>query len=74
MKIQEIKQRTKDTSPYFFSRKTLKFFGQTLKDFKVKKMTDGRYRIKAICRNAPHTKPYYTVQYFNPENDRLESK
>ena len=47
MKIQEIKERTKKTSPYFFSRDTMKFFNQTLKDFKVKKLNDTEYLIYA---------------------------
>ena len=29
--IQEIKERTKDTAPYFFTPDTLRFFGQTLR-------------------------------------------
>jgi len=74
MTIYEIKRRTKITAPYFFTRETLKFFGQTLKDFKVKKQMDGRYRIKAINRNAPHNKPYYTIRFFNPITDELELK
>ena len=53
MEIQEIKERTKKTSPYFFSRDTMKFFNQTLKDFKVKKLNDTEYLIYApsYCYN-----------------------
>jgi len=69
--IYDIKRLTEETSPYFFSRNTLKFFGQIMKDFKVIKQKDGRYQIKAICKNAP-IKPYYTIRYFNPFNNKLE--
>jgi len=71
MNIYDIKRLTSETSPHFFSRKTLKFFGQIMNDFRIKKQKDGRYKIKAICRNAP-VKPFYTVRYFNPENNKLE--
>jgi hypothetical protein len=74
MTIQEIKQRTKTTSPYFFDNDTLNFFGQTLEDFKVERIKDGRYELKAIERNAPHKEPHYTVRFFNPDNNELELK
>ena len=47
MTIHEIKERTKKTNPHFFSRDTMKFFNQTLKDFKVKKIK--RKRIFNFC-------------------------
>lgn len=73
MTIYEIKQRTKKTAPYYFSRDTMRFFGQTLKDFSVIKQKDGRYRICALNKNAP-TANDFTVRYFNPINDKLEPK
>lgn len=73
MNIYDIKNKTSKTSPHFFSPKTLEFFGQTMKDFEVTKQQDGRYEIKAICRNAP-VKPCYSIRYFNPENNKLEDK
>ena len=45
MTIYEIKRRTEETSPYFFSKKTMKFFNQTLKDFKVYKLSEYFYLI-----------------------------
>ena len=71
MTIYEIKSRTSKTSPYFFDRKSMKFFGQTMKSFKVVKQSDGRYLITA---------PSYmdgrlmgeTKRYFNPVNNELE--
>lgn len=50
MTIYEIKQRVAETEPYFFDRKTMKFFGQTLRDFSVRRLPDGRYRISAPIR------------------------
>ena len=70
--IYEIKNRTAKTAPYFFTRDTLKYFGQTLRDFIVTRETDGRFKIEA--------KSYWggdymgeTVRFFNPENNELES-
>jgi len=47
MTIYEIKRKTKNTAPYFFSAKTLKFFGQKMSDFKVKKLNETEYLIHA---------------------------
>jgi hypothetical protein len=47
MTIYEIKRRTQKTNPYFFNRSTLKFFGQTMKSFKVHKINDQYYKITA---------------------------
>jgi|TARA_R100000664_G_scaffold33185_1_gene49653 hypothetical protein len=73
MTIYEIKELTKETAPYFFSKDTMKFFGQTLKDFRVKKQDDGRYKITAPSgSNWEHE--HTTVRFFNPENNELELK
>lgn len=77
MTIYEIKKLTRATAPYFFSRSTMKFFRQTLKDFKVKKQFDGRYKISAISyRNEQNgfSIDCETIRYFNPENNELEIK
>ena len=51
----------------------MKFFGQTLKDFRVKKQDDGRYKITAPSgSNWEHE--HTTVRFFNPENNELELK
>jgi hypothetical protein len=69
MTIYEIKRRSAETSPYFFSKITMRFFGQTLKDFRVYKEPDGRYRITA--QGLYGTK---TVRYFNPVTNELERR
>ena len=50
MTIYEIKRRLEDSAPQFFSRETLKFFGQTMKDFRVYKQEDGRFLFTAPIR------------------------
>lgn len=65
--IYDIKRLTAETSSYFFDRKTMKFFGQTLKMFSVCKCGDGRYFIKAKRKGNG-----YTEMFFNPANNMLE--
>jgi len=74
MTIYEIKRRSKKTAPYFFSKKTMRFFGQTLKDFKVYKQKDGRFKITAPIRILPEVKNDFTIRFFNPLNNELELK
>ncbi len=45
--VSEIKQATLRKSPYFFSRDTLKFFGQTMGSFKVAQSPRGNIYIYA---------------------------
>lgn len=71
MTIHEIKRRTAQTSPYYFSRKTMKFFGQTLKSFSVRKQPDGRYLISAPMLDNGR-KVGTSERYFNPINNELE--
>ena len=49
--IYDIKYDTSGRSPYFFSTRTLKFFGQTLKSFKVRQSPEGRVFIYAAMRD-----------------------
>ena len=72
MTIYEIKRRTEETAPYFFTRNTLKFFGQTMRDFKVYKQADGRYMITAPMRINGRIAGH-TERYFNPVNNKLEN-
>lgn len=67
MTIYEIKECTKETEPYYFSKQTMKFFKQTMKSFKVYKQDDGRFKIVAPCPNG-----FKSVRYFNPINNKLE--
>lgn len=46
--IYEIKYLTQDTQPHYFTRSSMKFFHQTMRDFKVKYSPSGRCFIYAI--------------------------
>ena len=75
MTIYEIKRLTATTSPHFFTRSTLKFFGQTMKSFSVRKCADGRYKMSAPMRrwdNGRWIDTGNTMRYFNPANNELE--
>jgi hypothetical protein len=72
MTIYQIKHATRNTAPEYFTRKTMRFFGQTLKDFSVRKQPDGRFRIAAPMRNYEGKKIGVSVRFFNPENNKLE--
>lgn len=71
MTIYEIKRRTKDTAPYFFSKDTMNFFGQRLKDFKIYKQIDGKYLIVANS-GKNWSEKHQTKRLFNPETNELE--
>lgn len=75
MNIYDIKFKTQETSPHFFDHKTLKFFGQTMRSFSVKKQLDGRIKITAPIIDR-FTGRYIsdTVRYFNPVNNELEKE
>ena len=64
MTIYEIKNRL-ENAPYFFDRKTLKFFGQTLKSFKVQKLDNGNYYIFAPQKHG------FTEREFNPITNKF---
>lgn len=71
MTIYEIKQRVESDS-YYFTRKTLKFFHQTLKDFSVRKQSDGRFYISAPMRDRNGKVVGTSERYFNPITNQLE--
>ena len=71
MTIYEIKDLTKETAPYFFSRDTMRFFGQTLRSFRVVKQADGRFKVSAPSGDNWDYQ-HKTVRYFNPVNNELE--
>ncbi len=70
MTIYDIKHLVASTNPHFFDRKTLQFFGQTMRSFRVAKMEDGRYRISApFGADKPKGE---TVRFFNPITNELD--
>lgn len=74
MTISEIKKLTAETAPYYFDKKTLDFFGQKMKSFKVSKCEDGRYQISAPVKTIWGTHVGTSVRYFNPKSNELELK
>lgn len=66
MTIYEIKRRTEQTAPFFFSKSTMKFFGQTLKSFSVKKLSETKYKISAKSKHG-----FYTERIFDSETNTL---
>lgn len=73
MTIYEIKRLTEESAPHFFTRSNLRFAGQTLRDFSVKKQADGRFLISAPLRDRFTRKQLgYTKRYFNPLTNKLE--
>ena len=71
--IYDIKRLTLESSPYFFTAKTLKFFGQTMRSFSVRKQADGRTKISApMTDRTTGQRMGETVRYFNPINNTLE--
>jgi hypothetical protein len=71
MTIYEIKRRTEETAPEFFTRQTLKFFGQTLKDFRVYKVDNKNYLITAPMRMRGKVIGH-TRRLFNTDTNKLQ--
>jgi hypothetical protein len=71
MTIYEIKRIVKEKAPYFFDRKTMKFWGQTLKDFRVRKLSDRYYYIFASWRKPGFTGKTERI-FDNVERDLLD--
>lgn len=65
--IYEIRRRVEDKQPYFFSRKTLRFFGQTMRDFSVERSPNGNLYIVAptymVDRSVSGAPRYRHVSY-----------
>ena len=75
MTIYEIKKRVSETLPYYFSRSTMKFFGQTMRGWSLAKQPDGRIRISQPIRDLSTGKVQgETIRYFNPLTNKLERK
>ena len=79
MTIYEIKRRLEEKKPHFFSRQTMKFFGQTMRDFKVYKQKDGKFLMVAPIRQRTRfsgSEIWATIgetrRVFNPETNDIE--
>ncbi len=68
--IQEIKEETLRTSPHFFDEGTLKWFGQTMRTFKVRLSPEGRVFIYARMTDRHEDNAYrgFTFREFTGED------
>ncbi len=71
LKISDIKRLSEKDSPYFFVPKTLRFFGQTMGSFKVKKLKEGYYLIKAPMKDRSGSHMGYTERVFEQSTGKL---
>ena len=71
MTIYDIKYRV-ENAPYFFERKSMKFFGQTLKDFRVYKLGGNRFKISAPIKDRNGKVFGETERIFNAINNKFE--
>lgn len=72
--ISDIEYAVRKTSPYFFSRASLQFFGQTKSSFTIgDQREDGRYLISAPMKDSRGRLMGYTKRYYNPATKKLES-
>lgn len=70
MTIHEIKRKVAHTNPNFFSRSNMRFFGQSLKDYKVS--ADGaRFKLVAPVRKDGEIIDHFT-SWFNPATNDIE--
>lgn len=70
--IYDIKRMSEQTSPFYFTPKTLKFFGQTIGSFKVYKQKEsGKYLISAPIKIDGRIIGY-SERLFNPITNELE--
>lgn len=68
LSIYDIKRLSSEKSPYFFTRDTMKFFHQTMRDFRVCRMFEsGSAPIRDSGRIVGQT-----VRYFNPLTNELQ--
>ena len=73
LSIYDIKRLSYTKSPYFFDTKTLKFFGQTMRSFKVSRNFElGLYFIIAPMRDKQGNQTGFTTRFFNPVTNELE--
>ena len=75
MTIYEIKRRTKETSPYYFDKKTMRFFGQRLKDFKVRQCKNNKniYLLTAPSYDFNGEYMGHTQSYFDKTTNLIRS-
>lgn len=72
--IYDIKRLSEAHSPYFFDRKSMRFFGQTLKSFSVRKIDEDTWYISAPMRDHSGRHMGTTERYFQLSTGKLSLK
>jgi hypothetical protein len=72
--IYDIKKLTEANAPHFFTRDTLRYFGQTMRGFSVVRQYDGRIRISQPMRDRSGRVMGKTVRLFNPATNILDNE
>ena len=70
--IYDIARLTQETSPFYFTRDTLRFFHQRMSDFRVYKQKDGKYLINAPMKDSTGRIVGTSQRIFNPITNQLE--
>ena len=73
----ELKANVQETEPYFFDRKTMKFFGDTMKNYGVRSAMIDNMPVWELYRKRPVKHGLKTSAYFDqktfervfPKND-----
>jgi hypothetical protein len=71
MTIHDIKARVEAKESRFFDSPTMRYFGQRMSDFTVRKLEDGKYRISAPINDQDGAIGVTTERIFDPETDEL---
>lgn len=71
MTIYEIKRKVEEKGSFYFSRGSMKFFNQKLKDFKVKKEGE-KFKISAPMKDWNGKIVGHSEALFNPKTNELE--
>jgi len=61
----ELKYETRKTSPYFFTRKTMKFFGDSMKNYGVRKVEIDGKKLWELWRKKPVKCGLQNSHYFD---------
>lgn len=65
MTVSELKAKTQETEPFFFSRKTMKFFGDTMKNYGVRTFKKDGKTIYELYRKRPVKHGLNSSSYFD---------
>ena len=70
----ELKKYTQETNPHFFSRSTMKFFGDTMRNYGVRSNTIDSIEVWELYRKRPVAHGCQNSHYFRKDNFKTISK